>query len=270
MSDVPDQGTDLKLVRLAVVGCPQTGTITPQSRAVVVLRVQRRAIVDDCPVSGAFDPDDQDIASNMHVDRQRIREAATDISFVLVEDPLAKSDLIAAFRSSFESMEFVSFAIEGSTTALARALKSYGHGCRGQVDPYVYRLLSSDAMRAGVPDLALGNPMIDPDKTMFDVIDPTVDYPYGMFDVIDALYLEASLAVALRDGGPYAGMPGADALRLSHDFCTKLIAERYDDFHIDTGDGWCDWFEHGGWDHGWIITDLGMSRVHLLCASGND
>jgi hypothetical protein len=69
-----------------------------------------------------------------------------------VTDSLAESDLIAAFASSFESTAFASFEIKGMNNTLTRQMKSVGNSICGYLDPYVHRLLFSDALRAHLPE----------------------------------------------------------------------------------------------------------------------
>jgi hypothetical protein len=84
----------------------------------------------------------------------RCVSAVADLTFAYVQDSLAESDLVAAFGTSFESLAFASFEIGTVTKALLSTLKSvrYPTGC---VDPYVHRLLSSQAVRERLPELAI-------------------------------------------------------------------------------------------------------------------
>lgn len=193
----------------------------------------------------------------------RCVSAVADLTFAYVQDSLAESDLVAAFGTSFESLAFASFEIGTVTKALLSTLKSvrYPTGC---VDPYVHRLLSSQAVRERLPELAI------------DEADAIADPDFAVFGVLDPLSLEGSLAIALRDGGPYSGpgsgfsIPSIDAFHMAHVFRTNLIGDRFDNLHVATGHGWNDWFAEAGWDHGWLMTDLLEFRAHLLCVSGID
>jgi hypothetical protein len=181
-----------------------------------------------------------------------------ELTFFAVEDPLAESELVAAFATAFESHAFASFTIEGLTAGLKRTLQSCGNRVRGNLDPYVHRLMSSQAVRTRLPELAI------------DQAHRLAELDSSWFEVLDPLLLEGSLAMALRDGGPYSRLPTTDSLRLALDFRTKLIGERYEDLQVVTGSGWTEWFYQIVWDYGWVMTDLRNLRIHLLCASGND
>jgi hypothetical protein len=119
------------------------------------------------------------------------------------------------------------------------------------VDPLASRLLSSQTIQQHFPQLAS-------------------DAAELGFSMIDPLLFDGSLAIALRDGGPYRGIPAPDALRLASSFREDLVGTRFDDLLVLTGAGWSEWFRGLYWDHGWIIIDTQAARTYLLCLTGED
>ena len=128
-------------------------------------------MLDDRQVSETFDPANaqQALAAHVRVFRRELRGAAAGLTFVAVENSLAESDLVGAFAASFSSMAFASVEIKGMSKTLARELKSVGNGLWGFLDPYAHRILSSDAMRGVLPELAMdeADPVDDPNHPVW-------------------------------------------------------------------------------------------------------
>jgi len=188
----------------------------------------------------------------LRVFRSELEQLTAALSFAWTDSSLKNFSLVREFEASFESAAFGCFDVAGLSIDLQLQLRGLGDGAPPVVaDPFPSKLLSSTAMRQHLPDLATDN-------------------PHPGFEVVGPLLLEGSLAMALRNGGPYSGMEAARALHLATEFRSELIGTRFEDLFVVAGCNWSPWFYDVAWDHGWIMTDFGTAQAYLLCASGND
>lgn len=104
-------------------------------------------------------------------------------------------------------------------------------------------------------------------KSAIDVSAPDV------FANTDPSALGESLASVLTTGGPYGShAPGLhDAQTKGEAAAAELIGASGDAVRVYICQyAWCDFFWDVIWDWTWVVIDLNMRRIHLICATDSD
>lgn len=122
-------------------------------------------------------------------------------------------------------------------------------------------LLTSDALRRALPDLAVPEPYSLTAPPRF------APLPAG------TLTLDGEWAALLVSGGAYERFrgPAAEAKTLAAAAAHDLVLDRHEDFRVfRSGAPWTPWFLDVAWDSTWFVVDHARLTVTVLCLTDSD
>ena len=119
------------------------------------------------------------------------------------------------------------------------------------------QFLMSSEVKDALPELRIETPLITRPE----------------FTQVSALKLDGEFATLLVRGGAYRRFAGTprQAKELAQAFCDTVLGDRYNEvWAYNSDNAWSDWFHGVAWDATWIIVDVGLSRIWLLCVTDTD